>query len=581
MDLERAPGADEPRKGLRAAILKKVLAAAAVPAAWVWLVWGGPLDAALLAAFLLMASVWVGAAALAATAATFVVSSSGPLTLLPVGLDPVLPALAAIGAASSALASVRRLTDGFAGQRHGLAALCGWVALAALAMTLFRSVSRTHALLWALLYGLAWWELRRISADSPREKTSPATYILTAASILFSLLVLELGARLIFPGEAVVDPLYMHHPEYRYLLAPNGHLRVPVPVSETERKYVTHVTSSQGLRDHYVPTKQAGEYRIAMIGDSFAEGFGTELEDTIPKQLEARLQKDMPGRRIRVINGAMGGGGAWQELGMLRERVLPLEPDLVILQIFPFNDISDALDARGRFLRAYSDQKLYELGLFWSMGRKRYWPERMLFRYSRAYHVLRESTMKLWVLDLLNDCRLVPPVELDRPPPSADRLYWMEVNLEGWYPELEEAYRLWQRDVLLIRQECRDRGLDLIAYAIPDRSDLSDGDWEHAVSQAQPPVRYERGKGLRMVEEFLQREAIPTVDVPKALREAGRTEDLYIPFDGHLNEKGHKVTADALAEYLEKEYFQAEETRWTENGSCREAKGRYAEGPKM
>jgi len=94
-------------------------------------------------------------------------------------------------------------------------------------------------------------------------------------------------------------------------------------------------TNLQGLRgaELAIP-KPAGVFRIALVGDSVVEGVGLEREeDTLPVQLERLLA----GRRIEVINAATRGYNTQAEVELFRRRVLPYEPDLVIV-VFVRND---------------------------------------------------------------------------------------------------------------------------------------------------------------------------------------------------------------------------------------------------
>ena len=94
-------------------------------------------------------------------------------------------------------------------------------------------------------------------------------------------------------------------------------------------------TNSHGLRgpERQIP-KPSGVLRIALVGDSIIEGIGLEREeDTIASQLERMLE----GRGIEVINAGVRGYNTQAEVELFRRRVLPYEPDLVIV-VFVRND---------------------------------------------------------------------------------------------------------------------------------------------------------------------------------------------------------------------------------------------------
>jgi lysophospholipase L1-like esterase len=77
--------------------------------------------------------------------------------------------------------------------------------------------------------------------------------------------------------------------------------------------------------------KPAGTYRIVCLGGSTTEGIGVSNEDTYPAQLERALAgHDVGGRRIEVVNAGFAGFGSQDLYYVLRNLVLPLEPDLLV-----------------------------------------------------------------------------------------------------------------------------------------------------------------------------------------------------------------------------------------------------------
>ena len=89
------------------------------------------------------------------------------------------------------------------------------------------------------------------------------------------------------------------------------------------------------------PAKPPGTWRVAVLGDSFIEAFQVPDEQTFCAQLERRLQDCafLADRRVEVLNFGVSGYGTAQELLMLRHYVWQYEPDLVVLAVFPGNDL--------------------------------------------------------------------------------------------------------------------------------------------------------------------------------------------------------------------------------------------------
>ncbi|MDA0833606.1 MAG: SGNH/GDSL hydrolase family protein [Planctomycetota bacterium] len=106
------------------------------------------------------------------------------------------------------------------------------------------------------------------------------------------------------------------------------------------RAYVT--TNSYGLRDReYSIPKPPETFRIAVLGDSYAEAMQVDASETFWSVMERKLTENphFKGQTVEVINFGVSGYGTAQELQMLRSRVWQFEPDLVLLAFVTGNDI--------------------------------------------------------------------------------------------------------------------------------------------------------------------------------------------------------------------------------------------------
>ncbi|MFC1830290.1 SGNH/GDSL hydrolase family protein, partial [Thermodesulfobacteriota bacterium] len=94
-----------------------------------------------------------------------------------------------------------------------------------------------------------------------------------------------------------------------------------------------------GFRDYeYTTQKPENTYRIAVLGDSTTAGYGIEnVDDTYPKLLEKRLNRNGDGQLYQVLNMGVGGYHAVQELETLRAKGLKYQPDMVVV-CFCIND---------------------------------------------------------------------------------------------------------------------------------------------------------------------------------------------------------------------------------------------------
>ncbi len=125
------------------------------------------------------------------------------------------------------------------------------------------------------------------------------------------------------------------------------------------RVYVT--TNSAGWRDcEHTAQKPPGTFRIAVLGDSFAEAAQVEIDEAFWKVMERELRScdRFAGQTVEVLNFGVSGYGTTQELQTLREHVWQYSPDLVLLAFLPGNDVRN----NSRKLETDHGRPFYQLG---------------------------------------------------------------------------------------------------------------------------------------------------------------------------------------------------------------------------
>lgn len=105
-------------------------------------------------------------------------------------------------------------------------------------------------------------------------------------------------------------------------------------------------TNDLGFRDAAptVPPKAPGELRLVVLGDSFTVSAGVPHEAIYTTRLQQALRRERPG--LRVVNLAVGGYNVLQYEMVLAEVGLGLDPDHLVVALFPSNDFT---------LEAYED----------------------------------------------------------------------------------------------------------------------------------------------------------------------------------------------------------------------------------
>ncbi len=105
-------------------------------------------------------------------------------------------------------------------------------------------------------------------------------------------------------------------------------------------------TNNLGFRGNDLsPEKQSSVFRILVLGDSMTFGWGVEDDDTFPARIEKYLNHLSPDKKVEVINAGFADGYSPDSYyAFMRDIGLSLKPDLVLLTLFPYNDISDMLE---------------------------------------------------------------------------------------------------------------------------------------------------------------------------------------------------------------------------------------------
>jgi len=90
-------------------------------------------------------------------------------------------------------------------------------------------------------------------------------------------------------------------------------------------------TNKHGFRDRDHPyVKNKGDLRIAFVGDSVTLGIGVEENDTFVRVFEREAGVRLSSVNVEAMSYAVDGYNAIQVLELLRDRVLPFAPDIVV-----------------------------------------------------------------------------------------------------------------------------------------------------------------------------------------------------------------------------------------------------------
>jgi hypothetical protein len=402
------------------------------------------------------------------------------------------------------------------------------------------------------------------SPNAPARPMLAATGNVIAAilSIAFSLALVEGGARAFLPKPDLPPMLeqsvYQVHPQALWVFAKEKTAEFFIQATPDAKKYFSVTTSSQGLRNPELAPKKPDEFRVAILGDSLTMGWGLEEEEAIARRLEANLAERLGPGRVTVINGGINGYGPWQERIFLNEFIMPHEPDLVILQLFPQNDIENTLVKWDELPESYNVEWLKIIDFWRYNGQWQLHTERYARNYSWAYHHLRETVLTDWeVQDYLDEIRWVDRVRTHRLPTLADRPFFLEALLSEYYPGLQKGWDEFARDVERIQKDCSKKDVAIASFVLPGYHAAIDPLWEESMALVDPKD-YERGIDIRMTKELYKKLDMPEVKIAEAIMNHDDPRSLFFVPDGHLTAEGVAVASQLLGDYVIENHFPEE-----------------------
>ena len=162
-----------------------------------------------------------------------------------------------------------------------------------------------------------------------------ANVLLVVASVALTILTAEIVLRIAniaYPEFNRLDSLlgWSPRPEVDGIYAVEGRTKISI--------------NEEGFRDiDHRPEKPANTLRVAVLGDSFAEGREVPLEKVFWKVMEDELSSCLreKGLEAEVLNFAVNGYGTAQQVLVLENRVAKYAPDIVLLSAFTGNDIAN------------------------------------------------------------------------------------------------------------------------------------------------------------------------------------------------------------------------------------------------
>jgi len=332
-----------------------------------------------------------------------------------------------------------------------------------------------------------------------------------------------------------------------YMYDANGN-----PVYDTTIEY-----NGKGMRGPEVDYEKPDDvYRILVIGDSFVEAIQVDFEDTFPAQLQDMLDdEEINGKRVEVIAMGRTGWGTLHEYIYYHHEGYKFNADLVVLTFY-INDVADNFtiffypninNTNFEFVFADNTVQLVDT------NQQPLPPNQTRILYNGLPTWLQNTNLAKMAVRIGD-----PPIPVLTPGTVLERvhpqyyIYVTEPEVEG-YPE---AWERTEKGIALLANEVQANGGQLVIMPIfigEEQIYNVSGWWPELVEgwQWDPNLPDEILGGIAERTGAELARTRPTYDAYAEEVNGEVFNLLFLPEDGHFNEVGHKLTAQALYDYLD------------------------------
>jgi lysophospholipase L1-like esterase len=312
--------------------------------------------------------------------------------------------------------------------------------------------------------------------------------------------------------------------------------------------------NSEGFRDVQWPiAKQHGEYRIAVLGDSYVEAMQVSVEDRFTEILPQNLnhQRAFRDKVARVMNFGMSGFGTGQELLLLKDRGSKYRPDLVVLAFLTGNDLSDnCCSLRPQTQRPFYTLRDGTLALDSSFARQRNWTDtigRAIASESRLVQVAYAARRELRALRGRMPATIATKAKSQEP--GLDSQAYLEPSTPAW----REAWDITERLLLAVDEETRQLGAKLLVVTLSNSEQVHPDPSERKQFADRLGVENLDYPDTRIA-QFCRDHDIAVLTLAPPMRDYAEANRVYLHgFEdsnlgrGHWNTAGHRLVAELIA----------------------------------
>lgn len=379
-----------------------------------------------------------------------------------------------------------------------------------------------------------------------KKKFNYKNLLLSLVSTLLALVILEVGLRIFFSSNQKVliknyqdKTLISYNPFWKVWHYPNTQVN-----HHKDCFNVTYSFNNMGMRGLRDASFKKEKYRIALLGDSYVEGYGVSDHYTFAHYLDSLL-----GDEVEVLNfGASGGMGNVHQVAMYKSLVTHFKPDLTIAFFLNYNDLYDNM------LTIPEGHLTEDFELKFAHASKEA-VEQYLSNIDGKAEAINPVVKDLYVMNLASrGIRSIGTLYSTMTNTNMDLRKTLAYNYsKEKESEVELGYQIAAKSFSYLKQLTQQDSSELLVVQFADSYQL-DSNWVNAMQKKNDFIIDPTfpSQKIKSICDTLQ---IDHFDLyPLAVEEIKKKKIVYPYFslscDGHMNAKGHYFTAEQIANYL-------------------------------
>lgn len=347
-----------------------------------------------------------------------------------------------------------------------------------------------------------------------------------------------------FPGNIAT---YRQDKDYMYFHKPNSAGWEVSPVGEFSPVKLQY--NKYGFRNPDFPLTRGKELRVAMMGDSFIEARQVPYKKTSSSLLQEKLRASPGQPGALVINAGISAYTTTTEFLLLKHQVAQFKPDIIVV-FFAFNDYTD-----NYWYKQYVNYPHFDTeGLPAALMPEDYAPtvhlstDAWLARNSAVFHYLQlQKTSRATKAQGVQVSQAIADGKLLTQSPKA-------IFKAEFTPEEQRLIDFTHYGISKIKELCEQSNIKLVYAIIPFPAQVNAQEWTlgkeswgYARDEVISSTRYQD-----LLKGFLESNRIQYIDLLPYFKQASQTGRVFYGYDGHLNENGNRVIAEATYENIAK-----------------------------